>query len=371
MISIMARKIILITGAKGFVGANLSLVLKEMTKYDVLFWSHTQDFDILTSCVQKADIIVHLAGVNRPIEEIEYVQANVNLTKFIVDCIAKTNPNKRLIFASSVQADNVSAYGASKRNAEKIIQENSVLNNWAIHRFPGVFGKFSRPYYNTVVATFCDSVINDVPLILNDAEKLITLMYIDDVVNELVKSLEGDECGFISLKNTVTLTVGELAEQISELHRLRQHNFLPSFPDKFSRNLYSTYVSFYGSSSVKQPLIAHRDSRGTFVEIWKTEQQGQFSYFTALPGVTRGEHYHNSKTEKFLVVAGRCCFKFRNLKTNEYFEIHASEENPILIDTIPGWVHSVQNMGQSVLVVLVWVNEVFDQRDPDTYKALI
>ena len=249
----------------------------------------------------------------------------------------------------------------------------SQLKTAYIYRLPGVFGKWAKPNYNSVVSTFCNNIANDIPIKIDDRSMLIDLVFIDDLVELFLFNLNNIKEGifFPKIKKINRISVGELSDQIHKFKESKENLILEKVGSGLTRALYSTYITYLPKSKFIYRLKSHDDKRGSFVEMAKTLNSGQFSYFTAHPGVTRGLHYHHTKTEKFLVIQGNSRFRFKNIITNEYHEIYANGEEPSIVETIPGWSHDIKNIGDSILIVMLWANEIFDLKNPDTFQSEI
>jgi UDP-2-acetamido-2,6-beta-L-arabino-hexul-4-ose reductase len=361
---------ILVTGANGFIGKNLTLVLGESKAHAVAALSRKTSDDELRTALKKSGVIVHLAGVNRPEVESEFSDVNFGYTEKIIRLLEELAHPIHWVFASSTQATQDNPYGRSKLQAEEIITQYCKKNatHCTIFRLPGVFGKWCRPDYNSVVATFCHNIAGNLPISIRDADYELTLVFIDDVVQAFIRACELQSgITFGHVESVYTVTLGKLAELLYAFRDNRKDLAIHSTGEGFVRALYSTYISYYRKENLAYELPVYSDSRGIFVEFLKTGKSGQFSYLTAHPGETRGAHYHHTKTEKFLIVKGTGRFRFRHLITGERFDIVSSGARPEVIDTIPGWVHDITNVGAEVLIVLLWANEVFDRSKPDTY----
>jgi UDP-2-acetamido-2,6-beta-L-arabino-hexul-4-ose reductase len=239
-----------------------------------------------------------------------------------------------------------------------------------IYRLPNVFGKWCKPNYNSVVATFCYNISQDLPIQINDSSKVLHLVYVDDVVNGFLELLASDiETCIQTIQPEYSITLGQLAEHIRAFKASRTTGITEPVGVGFDRALYSTYVSYFKPEQFSYPLVKHADPRGEFVEMLKTQHAGQFSYFTAHPGITRGGHYHHTKTEKFLVIRGTALFRFRHMISNDRFEQITNGEVPTVIDTVPGWTHNITNIGDSEMIVMLWANEIFDSQKPDTINS--
>lgn len=361
---------ILITGADGFIGQNLKHFLSRKDNIEVLSITRHTVNDDFASLIVQADWIIHLAGVNRPKDDKEFVERNVDLTQQIADLLIEHGKKTPIIFASSIQADRENAYGLSKKGAEDVLKglASKQGNPVFLCRLANVFGKWSRPNYNSAVATFCHNIANDLPIHIHTADAVIRLIYIDDVMESFLQIIQGkstDETFYIEPEYQIT--VGELAEQIRSFKDSRQTMITEKVGEGLTRALYSTYLSFLHPNQFDYTVPKHGDERGVFVEMLKTKDSGQFSYFTAHSGITRGGHYHHTKTEKFLVIKGKALFKFKNLVTDEFYQLETTGDNPTIVETVPGWTHDITNIGDDEMIVMLWANEIFDREKPDTY----
>jgi UDP-2-acetamido-2,6-beta-L-arabino-hexul-4-ose reductase len=368
---------VLITGVSGFIGKNLKAHLEIDSNINVLEVTRCTDLTALEKLIDKSDIIVHLAGVNRPENVEEFLTGNVNLTRELCELATITGRILPIIFSSSTQVDTNTNYGKSKLQAEQYLQAYSDTTGSPVYifRFPNVMGKWCRPNYNSVVATFCHNISHNLPIDIHNPDAEITLVYIDDIVKEffriihIVPSILEKKSNLCSISPEFTITVGDLAEKIQKFKESRNTLLTERVGIGLDRALYATYLSYLDVADFSYPLIKHTDDRGVFVEVLKTMDSGQFSYLTAKPGITRGMHYHHTKSEKFLVVNGEAIFRYKKLYTDEIFEIRASGKNPEVIETIPGWVHDITNCGDEDLIVLLWANEIFSKDSPDTIAS--
>ena len=366
---------VLVTGSRGFVGKNLVVLLGEIAGFEVLRFDHDDLLATLPDMVGRSDVVVHLAGENRPKDAADFVQGNVELTKAICGAIKFSGRKILLILASSIQADLPNPYGQSKRAAEQAVEQfaDQTGNPAVIYRWPNIFGKWCKPNYNSVVATFCSNIAHDLPIEINDASKRLRLIYVDDVVSELLRAfhsiVDGVRWGNVAPEYSISL--GELAAQIESFKNCRSTLVSERVGTGLVRALYATYVSYLPPSKFTYDLLRHGDERGVFAEVLKTPDCGQFSYFTAHPGVTRGGHYHHSKSEKFLVIKGAARFGFRNIVTNETCEVFTSGEVPRVVETVPGWAHDITNVGDDAMIVMLWANEIFDHDRTDTIKCKV
>jgi UDP-2-acetamido-2,6-beta-L-arabino-hexul-4-ose reductase len=361
---------ILVTGANGFIGKNLIARLQEISSIQVMRFVRGDNNETLRGLIEKADAVVHLASENRPDSIESFSVVNTELTRTLCDAIRFSDRNIPLIFSSSTQADLDNPYGKSKFDAEQIISDFSAEtgNSSVVYRLPGVFGKWCKPNYNSVVATYCHNITRDLPIEINDASVNLQLVFIDDVIDDFLHVLENPEVGFSwgNLTYTYNIKLGELADQILAFKKYRTSLISEPVGSGFMRALYSTYISYLPIDHFAYDVPINKDSRGIFVEMLKTKESGQFSFFTVNPGVTRGSHYHHTKTEKFLVVSGDTRMRFRNLITGETCEIIASSKKLRIVDSIPGWVHDITNIGNNEAIVMLWANEIFDKKHPDS-----
>lgn len=370
---------VLVTGAQGFIGKNLSVRLQELPGFSVASFVRGDDPAMLPALIAQADAVVHLAGENRPADARAFAEVNTGLTVRLCDALrqeaATTGRKLPLLLASSTQAEHDNPYGHSKLAAEQAVQAlaEQTGNPATIFRLPGVFGKWCRPNYNSVVATFCHNLARGLPIRINDPETLLRLVYIDDVVSAFVTALEKPPVGAAvgTAQPEYAITLGALAAQIEAFEAGRQTLFTERVGTGLTRALYATYVSALPATRFSYPIPKHSDARGLFVEMLKTPDSGQFSFLTASPGITRGGHYHHSKTEKFLVIRGEALFRFRHLLTGERVELRTSGAQPEIVETIPGWSHDITNIGDEEMIVMLWANEVFDRDRPDTIASKV
>lgn len=366
---------VLVTGSRGFIGKNLVVRLGEQAEFVVESFDTDDDAISLAGRVSRTDAVVHLAGVNRPQDPAEFVVGNAELTAALCTAMAESGRSIPLLFASSRHAEFDTPYGKSKRMAELAIERmiGQTGGVAVIYRLPNVFGKWCRPNYNSVVATFCHNVANGLPIAVHDFAAPLELVYIDDLVSELIGALRAPGSGLRWGRVTpgYSTTVGELARQIEAFRHCRTSLEIERVGTGLVRALYSTYVSYLPPPRFSYPVARRDDSRGTFVEMLKTPDAGQFSFFTAHPGVTRGGHYHHTKTEKFLVLRGMARFRFRNIVTDERYDLEISGAEPTIVETIPGWAHDITNVGNDEMIVMLWANEIFDHARPDTHAFKI
>jgi UDP-2-acetamido-2,6-beta-L-arabino-hexul-4-ose reductase len=366
---------VLVTGANGFIGKNLVLRLRESDGTEVLTLMREDGDGTWQAALAQADAVVHLAGENRPTDPAAFDAVNTGLTQRLCQTLQSMGKRIPVLFCSSEQAEQNNPYGRSKRAAEEALAQlaKSHGNPVAIYRLPGVFGKWCRPNYNSVVATFCHNKAHDLPVQIKDAQAIVRLVYVDDVVNAFFQALEEPGVGLShpSVSPEYTITLGELSDQIDAFKNCRSSLVSERVGTGLTRALYGTYVSYLPVEKFAYGVPAHSDTRGLFVEMLKTPDAGQFSFFSAHPGVTRGGHYHHTKTEKFLVMKGEALFRFRHLITNELIEFRTTDTVPQVVDTIPGWTHDITNVGSDEMLVMLWANENFDRQKPDTVACKV
>lgn len=370
---------VLVTGSNGFIGANLVVRLNELSNVSVTSFVRGDDVAHLPQLVSQVDAVLHLAGENRPVVEEAFEQVNSGLTSALCNAIQQafrcTGRHVPLVLTSSTQAERDNPYGRSKLAAEAAVQAlaKETGNPCVIFRLPGVFGKWCKPNYNSVIATFCYNIARDLPIQVNDPAATLRLVYVDDVVTALLAALDTPSPGCVQTKvePEYIATLSELADQIHAFRECRITLLTERVGVGFVRALYATYVSYLPKEKFSYQVTQHADQRGVFVEMLKTPDSGQFSYFKAYPGVTRGGHYHHTKTEKFLVIKGEALFRFRHILTNELVELRTSGSTPEVVDTIPGWTHDITNVGDDEMVVMLWANENFDRQKPDTVARKI
>lgn len=362
---------ILVTGAKGFIGRNLIAELNHLN-HNVFEYDLDTDPALLESYCQKAGFVFHLAGVNRPKEQSEYMEGNFGFTSILLDALKKHNNKCPVMLSSSTQAALDNPYGISKKAGEDLLFSygNEMNVKVLIYRFPNVFGKWCRPYYNSAVATFCYNIARDLPITINDRNTVMKLVYIDDVVRELINALEGKEnrAGrYCEVPVVHTITLGEIADLIYSFRNSREDRSVADMSDAFVKKLYSTYLSYLPNDRFSYPLKMNVDSRGSFTEFIRTPDRGQVSVNISKPGITKGNHWHNTKCEKFLVVSGRGVIRFRSLDSNEVIEYAVSGDKLEVVDIPVGYTHNIENTGDCDMVTIMWANEQFDKDRPDTY----
>jgi UDP-2-acetamido-2,6-beta-L-arabino-hexul-4-ose reductase len=366
---------VLVTGANGFLGKNLCLRLKELGTIEVLPITRESSASDLQSALSQADFVFHLAGVNRPQDPTEFQAGNVVVTQSLCESLKSYKRPVPILYTSSSQAVLDNAYGNSKLAAEEaLIAYSKVCGaETFIFRLPNIFGKWCKPDYNSAVATFCHNIARGLPIKINDPAAELQLVYVDDVINKFISLMQATNSrgGFQEVLPTYTTSVGNLAAQIEAFKNSRGTLVTERVGTGFVRALYATYVSYLPTDEFSYEIPKYGDSRGEFVEMLKTPDAGQFSFFTAHPGITRGGHYHHTKTEKFLVIRGKARFGFRHMISGEKYELVTDGGKPEIVETVPGWTHDITNIGEDEMIVMLWANEIFDREHPDTITSKV
>jgi UDP-2-acetamido-2,6-beta-L-arabino-hexul-4-ose reductase len=363
---------VLVTGAAGFVGKNLVAALQRRDDVRLLQFDVQDAPATLASALAEADVIYHLAGVNRPTDESELVSGNTGLTEQIVTIIDGLGRTPLLIMTSSIQAELDNPYGRSKLGAEEVLTNFSRRTGSAvgIYRLPNVFGKWSRPNYNTVVATFCHNIARGLDIVVNDPNRELELVYIDDVVAALLRHLAMEvdpRQQRFTVSRTFRVTLGELAQRIRDLHAIRTTLVVPDLADDLMKCLHATYLSFLPEDAFAFPVKLSTDQRGWLFELIKSRHFGQIFVSQTLPGVTRGNHYHDTKLEKFCVIQGQGVIRFRRINAEAILEYPVDDSAIQVVDIPPGYTHSLENTGAGKLICLFWSNQIFDPAWPDTF----
>lgn len=365
-------KSIVITGANGFVGKNLKFDLKQTTDYQILEISRDTSIEDRNEYLAQADCIVHLAGVNRPEHDSEFYEGNVSLLQEMLD-IVKDNSNKpSIILSSSIQAKADNLYGKSKNEAESLLNNfsNAYGNKVYIYQFPNLFGKWCKPNYNSVIATFCHNIANNKEIKVNDRDIMLSLNYIDDVIQEIKRAIEDKPTiidNKVKVPNVYKKSLGQISDLIISFKETREKRLLPKLDDPFEKALYSTYLSYLPKSEFSYPLKMNVDERGSFTEFLKTPDRGQVSVNISKPGIVKGNHWHHTKNEKFLVVSGEGVIRFRQPSSKEVIEYFVSGDKLEVVDIPVGYTHNIENLGNENMVTIMWVNEMFNPENPDTY----
>jgi UDP-2-acetamido-2,6-beta-L-arabino-hexul-4-ose reductase len=365
---------ILVTGAKGFVGQNLIATLRNQKYTDIFEYDIDTDPSLLDEFCMNCDFVFHLAGVNRPVKQSEFMEGNFGFMESLLTKLTKAGNTCPVMLASSTQATLNNPYGQSKKAGEDLLfaYSRDTGAKVLIYRFPNVFGKWCRPNYNSGVATFCYNIARDLPITVNDPNVVMNLVYIDDVVEELVRALGGqetsDETGrFFTVPTVYTITLGEIVDLLYSFKNSRGDRSIPLLSDPFARKLYATYLSYLPEKEFSYPLLMNVDQRGSFTEFLKSPDRGQVSVNISKPGITKGNHWHHTKTEKFLVVSGSGVIRFRKMGTIEVIEYLVNGECLKVVDIPPGYTHSITNTGDSDMVTIMWASEMFDKDHHDTF----
>jgi len=367
-------KTILITGAGGFVGRNLAARLKAREDVALLECHRETPEAELAAALARADVVVHLAGVNRPESPEEFETGNAGYTETLCRLLREQGRRPKLIVSSSIQAAFDNPYGLSKRRAEEIVAAfaRETGAEVAVFRLKNVFGKWCRPNYNSVVATFCHNIAHDLPIQVNDSDRRLELVFVDDVVEAFLKELDrpADRDGVIVSPDPIpshTITLGDLADRIRSFHAMQPTLRVPDFSLRFNQQLYATYLSYVDPARWEYGLDIKSDNRGNLAEFIKSPWFGQVFISRTLPGITRGNHYHHTKTEKFLVIAGEGLIRFRHIEKAEILEYRVRGEDYRVVEIPPGYTHSITNVGTTEMITLFWASEIFDPERPDTY----
>ncbi|MCK9230760.1 MAG: NAD-dependent epimerase/dehydratase family protein [Syntrophales bacterium] len=368
-------KTVLVTGSGGFIGRNLLEALGRRSDCRILEFEVEDAPSLLRKHLAESDIVYHIAGVNRPTDEKEFIRGNVGLTEFILDALEELRRTPVIIMSSSTQAVLGNPYGASKKKAEE------ALFNFAgrtgapvyVYRLTNVFGKWCRPNYNSVVATFCHNIARDMPVTISDRTRELELVYIDDVVTGFLNILDFSPVTpvgtYLTITPTYRVTLGELADMIGMFRDIRHTLTVPDMSDAFTRRLYATYLSYLEKDDFAYGVAARTDERGTLAELLKSEQFGQIFVSRTRGGFIRGNHYHTTKVEKFCVIQGEAVIRFRHILSDEVLSYNVSGDHIRIVDIPPGYTHSIENLSGGEMIVLFWANEIFDPENPDTHHC--
>ena len=365
---------IVVTGSNGFIAKNLLVHLAQRTEWSLVSLNRQSSTEDWEQSLKHADIVFHFAGVNRPDDPAEFDNINTDLTKFIVDELEKKEKPYKLFFSSSTQALQDNPYGRSKIKAENYIEQHAKKGQFYIYRLPGVFGKWCRPNYNSVVATFCHQVATGKEIEISDENKNVQLMYVDDVCQLLLNRVDNpSESGLQTLPEDLTynITLGKLASVIKSFPASRINLVLPEVGDVLIKKLYSTYLTYLPIDHFNYRVTLRSDNRGSLFELFKSTGSGQVFISYTKPGITRGNHFHHTKTEKFCVLSGEGLICFRKIGTDEVIEYRVSGKDPQVVDIPPGYTHNITNIGDTEMVTLFWANEIFDPNRPDTFFVTV
>jgi len=368
-------KTVLVTGSEGFIGKNLVVRLQELDNVVIKSFDKEDNMETLKKFLRESDFIFHLAGVNRPENLEEFEKVNVGLTKTLIELLEEIDKKIPVVITSSIQAELDNPYGKSKKMAEDELIKYAKKNIVPVYicRLPNVFGKWSRPNYNSVVSTFCYNINHNLDIMIPDPKKELELVYIDEVVEEFVKLLlrkdrNFKEC-FYSINKTFKITLKELADKIYQIRDMRKTLTVPDLSDNFMKYLHATYLTYLDENDFSYDMDLKEDNRGNFIELIKSRTFGQVSISRSRKGVIRGNHYHNTKNEKFCVIQGKAVIKLRNILNDKIISYHVSDKKIEVIDIPPGYTHSIKDLtdGDDEMILLIWANEIFDPENPDTY----
>jgi UDP-2-acetamido-2,6-beta-L-arabino-hexul-4-ose reductase len=362
---------ILVTGAKGFIGRNL---ITELNNHNHQVYSYDIDSDpkLLETYCKEVEFVYHLAGVNRPQKEEEYMEGNYGFTSKLLKTLTANNNNCTIVNSSSLQAELNNPYGISKKAGEELVLEYGFETGAKvlIYRFPNVFGKWCRPNYNSAIATFSYNIARGLPIVVHDPNVTLNLVYIDDVVKELLHILDHHETsvfGYRKIPVEYHITLGEIVELLYSFEQCRVDHTVPDMSEELTKKLYSTYLSYLPEKKLNYELDMRRDNRGSFTEFLKLKERGQVSINISKPGIVKGNHWHHTKCEKFMVVSGSGVVRLRRVDTDQIVEYYVSGEKLEVIDIPVGYTHQLVNTGTTELVTVIWVNEYYDPENPDTY----
>lgn len=363
---------ILVTGAKGFIGKNLIAELRNRKYEEIYEFDRDTDLSLLVFYCSNCDFIFHLAGVNRPKEEKEFMEENFGFTSILLDLLRKHHNTCPIVVSSSIQASLDNLYGKSKKAGEDLMftYAKETGAKVMIYRFPNVYGKWCKPNYNSAIATFCYNIARDLEIKVNNRETIMHLVYIDDVFNELISAMEGkgNQIGdYYKVPTENETTLGHIVDLLYSFKESRNNKSIPNMNNHLEKNLYSTYLSYLPEDQFSYLLKMNVDQRGSFSEIIRTLDRGQFSVNISKPGITKGNHWHHTKNEKFLVVSGHCLIQFRKIDSDEIITYDVSGEKLEVVDIPCGYTHSITNIGDTDSVTFMWCNECFDPNHPDTF----
>lgn len=370
-------KTVLVTGAKGFIGKNLIVSLKRMADVEVIEYDLDSPSGTLEEGMTRSEVIYHLAGVNRPERVKEFTEGNFDLTRQICDELRRLARKPLLVLSSSTQAALDNPYGLSKRQAEEAVFDfgRETRASIFVFRLFGVFGKWCRPNYNSVAATFCHNIARDLPIAISDPAKEIELVYVDDVVRAFIGIMDGRLSGsdgkYCLAEPTYRITLGALAETIRGFRDSRVTLTVPDVSDPFVHDLYATYISYLPADDFAYALTQRTDPRGELAELLKSPHIGQIFVSRTRPGITRGNHYHDTKVEKFVVLEGDAVIRLRPIIGGDVSEYQVTGREFRVVDIPPGYTHAIENIGQSDLIVLFWANEIFDPNIPDAFGMTV
>ncbi len=364
-------KNVLVTGAAGFVGRNLVAALQRRNDVSIITYDVDDKHTVLGKALLSSDVVYHIAGVNRPDKTAEFDVGNASLTKDILAFLQKNGKSPTVVFSSSIHAEQDNPYGRSKKRAEEFLldYQHTTGAPVCIYRLPNLFGKWSRPNYNTVVATFCHNIVRNLEISISDPNHELELAYIDDVVANFIRHIHDKkpEQQHYYIDRTFRVTLKDLAEKIREIHDIRNSLVVPDLSDPFMVCLYATYLSFLPKDAFAATAEMKKDERGWLFELIKSEKSGQIFVSKTLPGVTRGDHYHDTKAEKFCVIQGNGIIRFRMVDSDKIIEYPVNDQEICIVDIPPGNTHSIENTGDKDMICLFWANQIFNPEQPDTH----
>ena len=361
---------ILITGSDGFIAKNLIEHLKRDSNITLYLFSKNDSISILEAYLNEVNFIFHLAGVNRPEKIEDFYKGNSKLTQTIINFLISNNKSVPILLSSSTQSDLDNDYGKSKKEAENLIIKYSkeVNTNVYIYKLPNVFGKWSKPNYNSVISTWCHNISHDLGITINNKDIKLDLVYIDDVIKSFIDKLDSQyDKEYFTLDNIYKKSLGEISQLLHQFKENRTNLIIPNVASGFERALYATYLSYLPTDDFSYNIDGFKDDRGTFYEVIKTLDSGQFSLSTTAPGITRGNHYHHTKNEKFLVVKGEALIEFRHIVSGKKISYKVNDKKMKIVEMIPGYTHNITNIGSEEMILFLWANENYDDNNPDTY----
>ncbi len=363
---------VLVTGSQGFIGKNLMEALSRQDDIKVQGFDVDDKISMLKSALKDTDIIYHLAGINRPEKEEDFETGNTGSTQTILSLLEDIHRTPAIVLSSSTQAELNNPYGISKRKAEDILFEYGKKTGASVYvyRLNNVFGKWCRPNYNSVVATFCYNIAHDLDIFISDKAQEVELVYIDDVVDSCLHILKDNPSAlpreYLTVSPTYKISLGELAERIYQFRNIRKSLVIPDLADDFTKCLYATYLSYLDKNDFSYNLEKKIDARGSLVELIKSRHFGQIFVSKTHGGIVRGNHYHNTKTEKFCVIHGKALIRFRHILSDEVLSYHLSGDDIQIVDIPPGYTHSIENLSDEAMIVLFWADQIFNPENPDT-----
>lgn len=363
---------LLITGSEGFIGKNLKTELINRGYKDIDCFDVNSSESDLEKYLKRASFIFHLAGTNRPKNAEEFIKGNRDLVDKITSYLRKIGSKCTILMSSSIKADEDNEYGISKKLGEEVLKEHSINNesNIMIYRLPNVFGKWCKPNYNSVIATFCHNIAREIDININSPDAILNLVYIDDVVEEFIKAYKEDSIRkdlYYSINKVYSEKLQDISEYIYSFKKSRENKFIPDMGNEFIKKLYSTYLTYLPEDDLSYPLKMNIDERGSFTEFIRTTERGQLSINISKPGIIKGNHWHHTKNEKFLVVSGKGIIRLRKLDSDKVIDYYVDSEKLEVIDIPSGYTHNIENLGEKDMVTIMWVNECFDENKPDTF----